>query len=65
MAEMVGVSEAEVDGYRAQFERAVLVALTGWTLEYIDALGAADAAQVLHTLSAIKTKQAGQKLQLT
>ena len=58
MAEVLGVSVETVAGYAADFERIVLVFLTGWPLEVIDRMGVKDAGRVVAGLGRIREHMA-------
>lgn len=56
LAEIVGVSEDEIEDYAEDFERGVLVFLTGWTLGEIDRLSVQDANRVWVVLSELRAR---------
>jgi len=57
MAEVLALHPDEVMGYGRDYERALLVYLTGWTLEEIDGTSVQDMNRVATVLNAIREKQ--------
>jgi len=59
LAATVGVSIEEIGEYAEDFERMVLVFLTGWTLDDIDRLSVTEANRLWITLSALRARMTG------